>query len=47
MKRPEPPSLRETIRGLTEQLQAAGVESAEVDVAQLVEEPLDEAPHAA
>lgn len=36
MKRPDPPSLRETIRGLTGQLEAAGVESPKVEAERLV-----------
>lgn len=41
MKRPEPPSLRETIRGLTGQLEAAGVESAKVEAERLLAQVLE------
>lgn len=41
MKRPEPPSLRETLRGLTEQLEAAGVESPTVEAERLLAHVLD------
>ena len=41
MKRPEPPSLRETIRGLTGQLEAAGVESPRVEAERLLAHVLE------
>ena len=41
MKRPEPPSLRETIRGLTGQLETAGVESPKVEAERLLAHVLE------
>ena len=41
MKRPEPPSLRETVRGLTGQLEAAGVESPKVEAERLLAHVLE------
>lgn len=41
MKRPEPPTLRETLRGLTEQLDAAGVESPTIEAERLLAHVLD------
>lgn len=41
MKRPEPPTLREALRGLTEQLDAAGVESPSIEAERLLAHVLE------
>lgn len=41
MKRPEPPSLRAALRGLTEQLEAAGVESPSIEAERLLAHVLE------